>query len=161
MRSVAGESPSAHLRNRQRRFVVLLEGRNWRNNVSGDEIHLTLPADEAFHRVAHLVLGGLAVRLDLTFEHLEDLELALDALLGRPHDGEEVTLLVRVLDGELQTVVGPFTSVRSEFERRGDDSLDLSRILETVCDHVEIVDRNGSQWVELTKRLDTSKGRRG
>jgi len=126
-----------------------------------DEISLTLPADEAFHRVAHLVLGGLAVRLDLTFEHLEDLELALDALLGRSHDGEEVTLLVRVLDGELQTVVGPFTSVRAEFERRGDDSLDLGRILETVCDHVEIVDRNGSQWVELTKRLDTSKGRRG
>ena len=39
--------------------------------MSGDEICLTLPADEAFHGVAHLVLGGLAVRLDLTYEDLE------------------------------------------------------------------------------------------
>jgi len=42
-----------------------------------DEIALTLPADEAFSGVAHLVLGGLAVRLGLTVEILEDLELAL------------------------------------------------------------------------------------
>ena len=35
--------------------------------MSGDEISLTLPADEEFRRVAHLVVGGLAVRLDLTF----------------------------------------------------------------------------------------------
>ena len=29
-----------------------------------DEITLTLPREPEFHRVAHLVLGGLAVRLD-------------------------------------------------------------------------------------------------
>jgi hypothetical protein len=125
--------------------------------VSVDEISLTLPADEAFHRVAHLVLGGLAVRLDLTFENLEDLELALDALLERSGDGEDVTLLVRVLDGELQTVIGPFTSVRAELEEGGDESLNLRRILATVCDRVEIADRDGGQWVELTKRIETGK----
>ena len=74
--------------------------------MSGDEISLTLPADEAFHRVAHLVLAGLAVRLDLTFEHLEDLEVALDALLERPLTEEALTLRVRILDGELRTMVG-------------------------------------------------------
>ena len=126
-----------------------------------DEISLTLPADEAFHRVAHIVMGGLAVRLDLTFENLEDLEIALDALLERDGDEEAVTLRVRVLDGELRTIVGPFTSVRAELEKRGDESLNLSRILETVCDRVEIVDRDGSQWVELTKRVDTAKSGRG
>jgi hypothetical protein len=69
--------------------------------LSGDEIQLTLPADEAFHRVAHLVLGGLAVRLNLSFESLEDLELALDALLERTQTDDEIQLRVRVLDGEL------------------------------------------------------------
>jgi PAS domain-containing protein len=127
--------------------------------LSGDEISLTLPADEAFHSVAHLVLGGLAVRLDLTYEHLEDLELALDALLERSPESHDVTLLVRVLDGELQTVVGPFTSVRKELEEGGDDSLNLRRILETVCDGVEIVDRDGGQWVELTKRVGAATER--
>ena len=125
--------------------------------MSGDEIQLRLPADEAFHRVAHLVLGGLAVRLNLTFESLEDLELALDALLERSRKDDGVTLRVRVLDGELRTVVGPFASVRAELERGGGDALNLSRILSAVCDSVEISERDGSEWVELTKRVQTTE----
>jgi hypothetical protein len=126
--------------------------------LSGDEIQLTLPADEAFHRVAHLVLGGLAVRLNLTFESLEDLELALDALLERAKRDEDTVLRVQVLDGELQTIVGPFASVRAELEEDGGDELNLSRILDAVCDNVEISDRDGSEWVELTKRVDKVEG---
>jgi hypothetical protein len=122
--------------------------------LNGDEISLTLPADEAFHRVAHLVLGGLAVRLDLTYERLEDLELAVDALLERQADGRDVTLVVRVLDGALQTSIGPLESVREELEHGHDDALDLRRILGTVCDNVEIVDRSGGQWVELTQHVE-------
>jgi anti-sigma regulatory factor (Ser/Thr protein kinase) len=125
-----------------------------------DEIRLTLPADDAFHSVAHLVLGGLAARLNLTFENLEDLELALDALLERTNDGREITLRVVVDDGELRTIVGPFASVRNELEEGGKDSLNLGRILNAVCDSVVIEDRDGSQWVELTKRLDALKGGR-
>jgi hypothetical protein len=127
--------------------------------LSGDEIQLTLPADEAFHRVAHLVLGGLAARLNLTFENLEDLELALDALLERTRMDGGLTLRVRVLDDELRTVVGPFAAVRAELEQgRGGDALNLSRILSAVCDAVEISDHDGSEWVELTKRVQTAKG---
>ena len=122
-----------------------------------DEISLTLPADDAFHGVAHLVLGGLAVRLDLTFEHLEDLELALDALLERTGSDEEVTVRVRVLDAELQTFVGPFKSVRAELEESAEGMLNLRRILATVCDRVEVTDRDGSEWVELTKRVEIRK----
>lgn len=122
-----------------------------------DEICLTLPADDAFHGVAHLVLGGLAARLNLTFENLEDLELALDSLLERPSDGRDVTLRVLVEDGEFRMIVGPFAAVRAEFEEGGADSLNLSRILSAVCDSVEIEDRDGTQWVELTKRLDALK----
>jgi anti-sigma regulatory factor (Ser/Thr protein kinase) len=128
--------------------------------VSADEICLTLPADDAFHSVAHLVLGGLAVRLNVTYENLEDLELALDALLERPSAGGEVTLRVLMEDGDLRTIVGPFTSVRAELEEEGSDSLNLRRILSAVCDSVAIEDRDGAQWVELTKRLDTPKGGR-
>jgi hypothetical protein len=123
--------------------------------LSGDEISLTLPADEAFHRVAHLVLGGLAVRLDLTVENLEDLELALDALLERTPPEEEVNVRVRLVDGELQTTVGPFNAVRAELERDGTDDLTLSRILGAVCDSIEIADRDGSEWVQLTKRVES------
>lgn len=119
-----------------------------------DEITLTLPADEAFHPVAHLVLGGLAARLDLTIEHLEDLELAVDTLLERA-GASDVTLLVRVLDGELRMLIGPFASIREELDHgRSGEPLDLRRILATVSDGVGIVDRDGGQWVELTKRVE-------
>ena len=69
-----------------------------------DEITLTLPRGRSSRRVAHLVLGGLAARLDLTVESLEDLQLALDAVLDRTRrragrgDGRAV-----VRDGELET----------------------------------------------------------
>jgi anti-sigma regulatory factor (Ser/Thr protein kinase) len=126
--------------------------------VIADEIRLTLPADDAFHSVAHLVLGGLAARLNLSYENLEDLELALDALLERPNDGREVTLHVFVDDSELRMVVGPFTSIRAELEQGGANSLNLGRILGAVSDSVEIEDRDGSQWVEITKRLESAKG---
>ena len=125
--------------------------------MTDDEIRLTLPADDAFHSVAHLVLGGLAARLNLSFENLEDLELALDTLLERPNDGREVTLHVFVDDDELRMVVGPFTAVRAELEQGGANSLNLGRILGAVSDSVEVEDRDGSQWVELTKRVDTTK----
>ena len=105
----------------------------------------------------HLVIGGLAVRLDLTFEHLEDLELALDALLQRLRDAEEVVLRVQVAEGELRAVVGPFESVRADLEEGEADALNLHRILGTVCDSVEIVDGDGAQWVELTKRIDRAR----
>jgi hypothetical protein len=121
--------------------------------VSGDEICLTLPADEAFHGVAHLVLGGLAVRLDLTYEDLQDLELALDTVLERTNGGDDVTVVVHVGEGTVRTVVGPFSALRAELEAEGGDSLDLKRILAAVCDRVQIEDRDGSQWVELTKSI--------
>ena len=52
-----------------------------------DEVTLTLPREPEFQRVAHLVLGGLAVRLNLTIENLEDMQIALDSLLER-EDGD-------------------------------------------------------------------------
>jgi hypothetical protein len=125
--------------------------------MSGDEISLTLPGDEAFHPVAHLVLGGLAVRLDLTYENLEDLELAIDTLLEQSRDDQDVTVRVRVLDDELVTVVGPFTSVRGKVEDDAEGSLSVRRILDTVCDSVDVVDRDGGEWVELHKRTETVK----
>jgi hypothetical protein len=121
-----------------------------------DEIALTLPADEAFHSVAHLVLGGLAVRLDLTVETLEELAYALEALLQRSEEayGDEVVIRVRVGDEEMRTIVGPFREdIRKELEGDSGDALDLRRILHAVCDDIEISDGDGMQWVEITKRV--------
>jgi hypothetical protein len=121
-----------------------------------DEIALTLPADEAFHSVAHLVLGGLAVRLDLTVETLEELAYALEALLQRSEEayGDEVVIRVQVGDEEMRTIVGPFgEEIRAELTGDSGDAIDLRRILRAVCDDIEVSDGDGMQWVEITKRV--------
>jgi hypothetical protein len=129
--------------------------------MSVDEIALTLPADEAFNGVAHLVLGGLAVRLDFTFETLEDLELALDALLERRTEADGETIVrVQVREADVKTVVGPFRrlDLRSELDHEASEALGLRRILETVTDGIAVSDGQDGQWVELTKRRRRTRG---
>ena len=120
--------------------------------MSGDRIVLTLPPEPDFYGVAHLVVGGLAARLDLTFEELEDLQVALDELLGSRAGDDAVTVSVLVTPEEIATSVGPFAAeaLRRELERNG-ESVGLRRVLETVADRVELDERDGGQWVELTK----------
>jgi hypothetical protein len=119
-----------------------------------DEVTLTLPRLRPFARIAHLVLGGLAVRLDLTFENLEDLQLALAGLLDRPDADGFVTLAVRVENGTVRASVGPFDeALRAELEREAEDGVGLRRVLDTVVDEVQIGTREGGMWVELTKTV--------
>jgi hypothetical protein len=101
------------------------------------------------------VLGGLAARLDLTVEHLEDLQIALDGLFERRPGSGSVTVVVTVDDGLLRTAVGPFVPASLDDLEREDSSLGLRRILETVCDSVELEERNGDRWVQLTKRTSS------
>lgn len=119
-----------------------------------DEITLTMPPGRPFHRVAHLVVGGLAMRLDLTYDVLEDLQLALDELLERAED-DSVTVVVRVDGAALRTSIGPYTGerLRAELEQEVSESMTLRRLLETVADEVEIARRDDGDYVELTKML--------
>ena len=117
-----------------------------------DEIRLVLPAQEDFHPVAHLVVGGLGARLELTYEQLEDLQVALDALLARRDDEEDVVVRVAFDDQEMRATVGPLPfAIVEDIERDGKE-LGLRRVLETVCEAFEVEERNGEAWVELTKR---------
>jgi hypothetical protein len=115
-----------------------------------DEITLTIPREPDFHRVAHLVLGGLAVRLNLTVENLEDLELALDSILGRSADAGEITVRMALRDGALETRVGPLGSkLLDEIERERGNDLSLRRVLESTVDDVHV----DGDWVSLTKKV--------
>jgi hypothetical protein len=124
--------------------------------VSDDVIVLTLPPERDFHRVAHLVLGGLALRLNLTLEVLEDLQLAVDGLLESGSTGHDVTLSMKVLPDALEASIGPFPeqTVRHELER-DDDGVGLRRVLDTTVDRVEVSERDGGEWVQLTKRIES------
>lgn len=117
--------------------------------MTGDQITLTIPREEPFHEVAHLVLGGVAARLNLTFESIDDLETALEAVLERASEDGEVTVQLRLDDGAIVARVGPFADrFRTELERDAHDEVTLRRVLDTVVDGYAL-DSEG--WLELTK----------
>jgi hypothetical protein len=121
-----------------------------------DQITLTMPRERPFFGVARLVLAGLATRLDITVETLEELELALDGLLERRDGAEEITVSLDIADSELRATVGPFrgSELRSELEGELSESLSLQRLLDVVVDGYEVADREDGAWVELRKRVE-------
>jgi hypothetical protein len=119
----------------------------------GDQITLTIPREEPFHEVAHLVLGGVAARINLTFESIDDLETALEAVLERASEDGEVTVELVLEECAIVARVGRFSSagLRAELEREADDAVTLRRILDTVLDGYEL---DGDGWLELRKDVE-------
>jgi anti-sigma regulatory factor (Ser/Thr protein kinase) len=119
-----------------------------------DQIVLTIPREPGFEGVAHLVLSGLAVRLNLTIENLEDLQIALESLLDTSDEGGDLTLAMVVHEDELEAVVGPVSArLLDEIERDG-DGLGLRRVLDSTVDDVHV---DGDR-VRLTKKVTLVDG---
>lgn len=122
-----------------------------------DVVTLQLPRERDFYGVAHLVLGGLGARLELTYDFLEDITTAIDELLERRESSDDVTLTVQIDEGAITATVGPFSGRVADELHASDAGLGLRRVLETVVDDVSVSERDGAQWVELRKLLGESR----
>ena len=124
-----------------------------------DTIRLTIPHQPPYHGVALLVVGGLAARLDLSYESLEDLQLALENVLetGGYATQAQVTVELEVADGSLAMIVGPLDgdAVRAALEEDGDDRISLGRLLATLVEDVQLKRREDGDWLRLDKRVST------
>jgi hypothetical protein len=123
--------------------------------LTTEEIRLVIPAEEDFRPIAHLVTGGLAMRLDVTYDDLEDLQVGIEAVLGLRDDADELVVSLSANDGVLHASLGPFPPEKVQ-AAESDGGLDLRRVLETVCDTHEVEERDDGAWVELTKRIATA-----
>jgi hypothetical protein len=124
--------------------------------VTPDRIVLTIPRDEGFENVAQLVLAGVAARVNLTYEVMDDLGTAFATLLERRREDGDLTVELEVGEDTITAVLGPFRggALRAELERQ-DGGVGLRRVLETVVDAFAAVERDGDDWIELRKRVET------
>lgn len=123
-----------------------------------DRISLHTPTGRGWEPVFRLVLGGIADRLDLGFEDLDDIQLALEQLLAEAGAQESVNLAFEVLPNGIRARIGPLREGAIAEALQGPEprpgELTLRRILETVVDSfgVEIVDGDAITVI-LNKRV--------
>jgi hypothetical protein len=129
--------------------------------VSADSITLSIPHEKPFHSVARLVVGGLAARLDLSYEHLEDLQLALASVLERDGyiSGREVKVRLDVGPDSIGMLIGPLdpNELRADLEREGEEGVPLSRLLDTLVDEMGLEEGEGGHWLRLDKKVPMTK----
>ena len=125
--------------------------------MTTEEIRLVIPAEEDFRPIVHLVAGGLASRIDVTYDDLEDIQVAVGAVLALRDDEGDVTVVLTTQPGVVRAEIGPFEPEALHARDASDGDLDLQRVLETVCDTHEFESREDGAWVQLTKRT-TSVG---
>ncbi len=121
-----------------------------------DEVTLVIPVDRPFYAVARLVVGGLAARLDLSYDQLADLQLALDSVLEREEyaAGQDVTVRLAVAEDSVGMRVGPLEEAAVRADLDGDqDGFGLGRLLGTVAQRVALEEAAGEHWLVLEKRV--------
>jgi hypothetical protein len=105
-------------------------------------VRLELPATAPYHAVGRLVVGGVASRLSFEVEQIEDLQLAVEALLSRRTAKERVRIELTESVLGLQARLGPFAPVPDERER-------VRRMLRALVEDADVQDSREGEWIVL------------
>jgi hypothetical protein len=122
---------------------------------SAEKVTLTLPGERRFIGIARMFVGGLAARLDLGYETMDDLQLALESVLQKAELGETVTLEASVDGGEAVSIlVGPLVrDPLKAVDGNRPDAIELERLLAALVVGSQTVDRDGGCWLRLDVRI--------
>lgn len=128
--------------------------------LRADSITLSIPHTGEYHGVARLVVGGLAARLELTYEHLEDLQLALESVLEREDSvrGDVVVVTLHVGDESVVMEIGPLdpAELRDDLDLDG-EGVSLARLLSTLVEDVRLVEGDDGHRLRLEKRVPMTR----
>ncbi len=128
-----------------------------------ERVELELPLARDWVGVVRIVMGGIGERLELRFDELDDVQLAVERLLDEAApasaDTEARVTIAFELDPErLRVQIGPLAAagVGPALEQESQPGeFGLRRVLETVVDSFDVVDGgDGRSFVSLEKRLN-------
>jgi hypothetical protein len=125
-----------------------------------DLIELTAPIGRDWEAVIRMVMGGIADRLDLGFDELDDLQLAVERLLAEGNPENPVTLSFEIHEKGVRTRIGPLRDAALAEALQGPEpppgELTLPRILSTVVDSYGVEEvADGKLVVRLEKLVRT------
>ncbi len=121
-------------------------------------ITLTVPGERRYIGIARLFVGGLAARLDLGYETMDDLQLALESVLGKAELGDEVTLEAQLEGESVSLLVGPFAGDPLRHPHRPAEALELERLLAALVAGAETTARDDGCWLLLDIRIPAGSG---
>jgi hypothetical protein len=119
-----------------------------------DGLSLTMASGRRHLGVARLLVGGLAARLDLPYEQMDDLQLAAESVLAADAVGNgEVVLELELDENAIGIRIAPFDARSFEASNGAENDLNLDRLLAALVDDVRVTHRDGLDWLELEKRV--------
>lgn len=118
-------------------------------------VELSIPNERRFFHIARLLFGGAASRLDMGYEAVDDVQLAIESLLAAGLcDGPEITLEIAVEQQNLSLWIGPFDADALAARLRDDgNALSFDRLLGQLVDSAEPTTRENRTGLLLLKRL--------
>ena len=129
-----------------------------RHSVAPDEVVLTLPAAPEFVRLARLTCAGLATRIGMGYDEVEDLRIAVgeacSLLIGGGRRKGTLTLTFGVFpDTVAITIAGDFDGVPAEAV----DSALSDQILDAVVDEHTVDLAAETVWVSKRHRATSEE----
>lgn len=95
-------------------------------------------------------MAGLATRLDLPYEQMDDLQLAVETVLSKHCRRRElVTIELAVEPDTIRIGVGPLAASSLPLNGEQEDALGTQRLLDALVERVELIERDGGDWVRL------------
>jgi hypothetical protein len=124
--------------------------------IAADErqIELSIPAGRQFHPTGRLVAGGLASRVGLDVDRMDDLRLAVESVLLQRPAAETLLLTMTESASDIHLRIGPFAPTAPG--RPG-----LERVLATLVDDSSAQRTEHGDWIAIrvNRRRVSREGR--
>jgi hypothetical protein len=130
--------------------------------VTTHTVSLTIPHDADLLPLFSMILGGIALRRNLSFETLDDLQLAVDSVLvDEKPGGRDISMSVDLGEEGLDIRLGPLTQqdLRDTLVQGGvpagatDRCLDVCLILRSLVDDYTVRDHEDGSYAVVLRKL--------